>query len=147
MNKVTLRGIGPNTLHDDRTLLIIDIEYNGEVYPWEFRVPPSITSNWDDYLQQHSDEIYQDLQNKLDQWQTLDPKTKEVPGILGRPPEVVDIKKEEIVKPTYPDYYVQRAMEYPPLKEQLGAIFKGGIDLEDMKDRINEVKTKHPKPL
>ena len=38
-----------------------------------------------------------------------------------------------------------RMKEYPPIGEQLDAIFKGGIHFENMKAQIQAVKNKYPK--
>lgn len=43
------------------------------------------------------------------------------------------------------DYAERRRQEYPPLEDQLDAIFKGGKDFEEMKARIVAVKDKFPK--
>lgn len=45
-----------------------------------------------------------------------------------------------------PDYRARRAMAYPPLTDQLDAVFKGGEALEDMRARVLAVKAAHPKP-
>ena len=43
-------------------------------------------------------------------------------------------------------YQRQRAPEYPDIKDQLDAIWKGGDSYEEMLARIIEVKVKYPKP-
>jgi len=43
-------------------------------------------------------------------------------------------------------YKEQRAVEYPPIGDQLDAIHKGGQSHADMKVIISAVKTKYPKP-
>lgn len=42
-------------------------------------------------------------------------------------------------------YAEKRRLEYPTLMDQLDAIWKGGSDLETMKERILEIKAKYPK--
>tara|TARA_Y100001951_G_C11179241_1_gene204946 strand:+ start:371 stop:676 length:306 start_codon:yes stop_codon:yes gene_type:complete len=42
-------------------------------------------------------------------------------------------------------YKVARKNSYPFLQDQLDAIWKGGSDAEEMKTRINKVKTDYPK--
>ena len=42
-------------------------------------------------------------------------------------------------------YKEKRATEYPSIKDQLDAIFKGDTDFEAMKSKIEAVKKKHPK--
>lgn len=44
------------------------------------------------------------------------------------------------------EYYGKRKIEYPPIEEQLDAIWKGGDDYDDMKLKIISVKDKYPKP-
>jgi len=44
-------------------------------------------------------------------------------------------------------YQLQRKPEYPSIGDQLDALWKGGQDAEDMKAKINAVKTKYPKPF
>lgn len=43
-------------------------------------------------------------------------------------------------------YKEQRAREYPPIEEQLDAIWKGGDEMEAMRQIIIAVKYKYPKP-
>jgi predicted nuclease with TOPRIM domain len=44
------------------------------------------------------------------------------------------------------EYQRQRAPEYPDIKDQLDAIWKGGDAYEEMLTRVMEVKAKYPKP-
>lgn len=44
------------------------------------------------------------------------------------------------------EYQRQRAPEYPDIKEQLDAIWKGGDAYKEMLAKIMEVKAKYPKP-
>lgn len=44
------------------------------------------------------------------------------------------------------DYAALRRAEYPPLRDQLDAIWKGGADAEAMKVKVLSVKSKYPKP-
>lgn len=44
-----------------------------------------------------------------------------------------------------PDYRELRALEYPPVVEQLEAIWAGGQEQAAMKARIDAVKVRHPK--
>lgn len=59
---------------------------------------------------------------------------------------VVAIDRSEVVRPAIPDYYAQRRAEYPPLAEQLDAVWKGGQAHDIMRARILAVKDKYPKP-
>lgn len=43
-------------------------------------------------------------------------------------------------------YQQQRASEYPPIGDQLDALWKGGDAAEEMLARVQAVKTKYPKP-
>ncbi len=43
-------------------------------------------------------------------------------------------------------YRARRAAEYPPIGDQLDALWKGGADAEAMKAAIVAIKTKYPKP-
>lgn len=43
------------------------------------------------------------------------------------------------------DYSELRREEYPPIAEQLDALWKGGDALEEMRQRVLEVKRKYPK--
>lgn len=44
------------------------------------------------------------------------------------------------------EYQRLREPEYPPIKDQLDALWKGGTALEDMKAQVLAVKAKYPKP-
>lgn len=43
------------------------------------------------------------------------------------------------------DYAARRRAEYPPIADQLDAIFKGGQAMADMQRRVQAVKAKYPK--
>lgn len=43
-------------------------------------------------------------------------------------------------------YSQKRAAEYPPVGDQLDALWKGGADAAAMKAQIDAVKVKYPKP-
>lgn len=43
-------------------------------------------------------------------------------------------------------YKEKRAVAYPPIAEQLDALWKGGPDADAMRKTIQSVKTRHPKP-
>jgi hypothetical protein len=43
-------------------------------------------------------------------------------------------------------YKHQRAAEYPPIGDQLDALWKGGIAAEEMLATVMAVKAKYPKP-
>lgn len=55
--------------------------------------------------------------------------------------------KEEIdVAINLHSYTELRKKEYPPIGDQLDAIWKGGVHAENMKALIQAVKDKYPKP-
>ena len=43
-------------------------------------------------------------------------------------------------------YRFQRSPEYPPMGDQLDALWKGGVAAEEMAAKIQAVKDKYPKP-
>jgi hypothetical protein len=43
-------------------------------------------------------------------------------------------------------YQRSRAREYPPIGDQLDALWKGGEDAEEMLAKVQAVKAKYPKP-
>jgi len=43
-------------------------------------------------------------------------------------------------------YKAQRAVEYPPIGDQLDALWKGGAAAAEMLATVQAVKTKYPKP-
>jgi hypothetical protein len=43
------------------------------------------------------------------------------------------------------NYSALRGREYPPIAEQLDALWKGGKDLEAMRQQVMAVKEKYPK--
>lgn len=47
--------------------------------------------------------------------------------------------------PAY-DYRMLRAAAYPPIGDQLDALWKGGAAAEDMLQRVLAVKARYPKP-
>lgn len=44
------------------------------------------------------------------------------------------------------DYAEARRSEYPPIEEQLDALWKGGSEAEAMRSRVISVKQRFPKP-
>lgn len=44
------------------------------------------------------------------------------------------------------DYQELRKAAYPDIRDQLDALWKGGKDAEDMRQRVQAVKTRFPKP-
>lgn len=145
MNNIVLTGVGQSTYHDDRTPLYLDVTYNDEVYSWFLRMPPTSNSSFSNYIASKEQAIYDDIAAKLQVWNDLDPKTKTIEGITPEETITIPIEKEEIVCPTYPDYYVKRALEYPTPANQLDAYWKGGAERDTMQARIEGIKIKYPK--
>lgn len=46
----------------------------------------------------------------------------------------------------YEAYFDARRAEYPPIEDQLDAIWQGGEAFEQMRARVLDVKRRHPKP-
>lgn len=44
------------------------------------------------------------------------------------------------------DYEALRRAEYPPLRDQLDAVWKGGAPAEEMRVLVQSIKDKYPKP-
>ena len=107
-------------------------------------MPPTYTESFQAFVDLKEQAVYDDITNKLQEWNALTPKTKEIQNIEGET-ITVDISREEIVCPTYPDYYVKRAMEYPTPANQLDAYWKGSPYRENMQAIIEEIKLKYPK--
>jgi capsid portal protein len=149
MNQLVIKGIAAGNLQDDRTILIVDATLNDEIFDWQIRVPPSYTGSFSEYVENTSEQIFADIENKMTIWQNLSPKTQDIViNDFGEEQTItVPIQQQDIVKPTYPDYYVLRANEYPSISEQLDAIWKGGTPQQNMQYAIQDIKTKYPKPL
>ena len=43
------------------------------------------------------------------------------------------------------NYVERRVKEYPPLEEQMDALWKGGKEAEAMRNQIKGIKSKYPK--
>jgi len=108
-------------------------------------MPPTCPDSLAEFIASKDQLVYNDIENKLQQWHDLNPKTREIEGTSPEEIITVDIQREEIVCPTYPDYYVKRAMEYPTPANQLDAYWKGGADRDAMQARIDAIKAKYPK--
>lgn len=134
---------------EDRNIAYLNIDYSGNLYDWAIYVPLDTGMELSEYFEYSKTLIQSDIDAKEAQWAALDPKTEAVVDPIGGESILREIDKSEIVRPDIPDYYAKRRAEYPPLSEQLGAIGKG-VDSEEYKailKKINEVKTKYPKPL
>ena len=55
--------------------------------------------------------------------------------------------REEAIAIVSSNYYAtKRAAEYPPIGDQLDALWKGGEAAAEMLSKVQAVKTKYPKP-
>lgn len=43
------------------------------------------------------------------------------------------------------DYHEKRFLEYPPITDQLDALWKGGVEAEAMRAKVRAIKEKYPK--
>jgi hypothetical protein len=89
-----------------------------------------------------------DIDSKEADWVALEPKTRMILDPISDKYIESPISKEEIVKPSIPDYYALRRNEYPSLGDQLDAVWKGldSQSFADMQAKIATVKAKYPKP-
>lgn len=148
MSEVILTGIASNIENEDRALAYLEVIHNGNTYNWQIFIP-NYVQDLSQYLDSVKQSILDDIDAKEAQWVSLEPKTKTISDpMIPDQNIVVDISKDEIVKPSIPDYYALRRAEYPKLSDQLDAVWKGPDSQAfiDMKNKIFEVKTKYPKP-
>jgi len=73
------------------------------IYKWAMYIPTLTNTTLGEYLTQHADEYEQDILRKESIW-AQSPHTREVQDMFGTGTTTVDIPKEEIVKPTIPDF-------------------------------------------
>jgi hypothetical protein len=143
MNEVRVVGLAQSDAFDDRSLILLSVVYNNETFSWFIRMPKYFDGSIQDFVNMKTESIYADIESKLQLWNNLEIKTREIEDIDSGNPIIIPIKKEEIVKPTYPDYYVLRAREYPSIADQLDAFWKGGSALDEMRDKISSIKSKY----
>jgi hypothetical protein len=141
---ISLEGLMSGIQGEERALAQVKVEHNGQVYSWELFIP--VGEDLTDYINSSEARIKAEIDAKEAQWEALDPKTRTIDDPIMGEPQVVPIDKSEIVRPEIPDYYAKRRAEYPPLAEQLDAMWKGGQAQAEMLAKITEVKTKYPKP-
>jgi hypothetical protein len=146
MPEVTLTGLVSNIEGEERALAYLDVNNNNTTYKWEIFIPKNV-ENINNYLQSVEDSIISDINSKEAIWASLDPKTKTINDPSTGQTIEVPISKEEIVRPSIPDYYVLRRNEYPSLGDQLDAMWKGADSPEflAMKENISFIKSKYPK--
>jgi hypothetical protein len=141
---ITVTGVQTLDPPETRPLVYLDIEHNGTVYKWAIFVPPTET-NLGDYLERIGDSLVADIDAKELAWQNLTTKTRTVANPMGED-ITVDIPKNEIVRPDIPDNYARRRSTYPPLVDQIGALWKGtgSKDFQEMQGKILEIKEQYP---
>ena len=146
MNEVKLVGLQSQNPPETRNLLYLEVMYNDNKYNWQIFCPQDM-SHIEFLNEETMQSIYTDIANKELQWELLDPKTRTIFDPMTNEEMVIDIQKEEIVKPDIPDYFSKRRNNYPPIGDQLDAIWKG-IDSEDfvsMIEKIQQIKLQYPK--
>jgi len=147
MISINLVGIASNLPDENRALAYIEVNYNDVIYNWQIFIPPNI-DNINEFLQTSQEYIINDIYSKELDWVALNPKTRTIDDPMTGQSVEVPIAKEEIVKPSIPDYYALRRSEYPSLGDQLDAMWKGSNSqaFTDMQSKIATVKAKYPKP-
>jgi hypothetical protein len=142
--EISLEGLLTVGGNEERALADIKVTFDDKVYDWKIFIPPG--ANLNEFLESSKDKIAAEIEAKEAEWEALDPKTRTLQSPFGED-MVIDINKDEIVRPSIPDYYAQRRNEYPSLSEQLGAIWKGekSEEFAAMKQKILDVKAKYPK--
>jgi hypothetical protein len=142
---VALKGLFTPPAPETRDIAYLTVEHNGQTYDWMIYVPQGV--NVGDYIVANETNIYNRIEAKEAEWTALDPKTRTVVDPITNEEFVVDIEKNEVVKPDYPDYYALRREEYPSLGDQLDAFWKGSDspEYELMMEKIAVVKAKYPK--
>jgi hypothetical protein len=147
MSSINLVGLASNLPDENRALAYIEVKHNETTYNWQIFIPNNI-ENIDTFLQSAQQSILNDINQKELAWTELEPKTRTIPDPMTGESMEVPISKEEIVKPSIPDYYALRRNEYPSLGDQLDAMWKGTASQAflDMQAKIASVKAKYPKP-
>jgi len=148
MSTINLTGLASNIEGEDRALAYIEVNYNNNTYNWQIFIP-SYVQDLGEYIDSVKQSILNDIDSKEAEWASLEPKTRTVSDpMMPDQTIIVDISKNEIVKPSIPDYYAMRRNGYPKLGDQLDAMWKGTDSQAflDMKNKILEIKNKYPKP-
>ena len=104
-------------------------------------------ANLGDHIESSKTKIQQDIDAKELEWSNH-PKIKYEQDLMNPGVTIeVQVSKEEIVKPDYPDYYALRRNEYPKIGDQLDALWKGidSPEFTNVMNKIQEVKQKYPK--
>jgi hypothetical protein len=144
--KISLEGIMSVGGNEDRALAFIDVTFNGILYHWQIFIPVG-TTDLNAFLNSIIPKVESDISKKESEWALLDPKTRIIVDSIDGSETVVEIQKEEIVKPTIPDYYALRRNAYPSITDQIGALWKGFTDPDyiTMQEKILSVKNQYTK--
>lgn len=143
MTTVALTGLQSGMTGEERALANIEVQHNGQTYDWQIFVPPGVGLS--EFIDSSVDRVAAEIDAKEAAW-VVAPKTREIEDPMTGEKTTVDIQKSEVVRPEIPDYYAKRRAEYPPIAEQMGAMWKGGQAMTDMQAKIQAVKNKYPKP-
>lgn len=143
---IGLKGLYTPPAPEDRDIVYLEVVHNGQTYDWMAFISKS--KSLGESLSDIEPKIYAEIDYKEAVWAALDPKTKTIIDPITGQETVVDMQKEEIVKPDNPDYYALRRGEYPALGDQLDSYWKGPDfpEYAEMAQKIAEVKAKYPKP-
>jgi hypothetical protein len=143
---VELKGLFTPPAPETRDIAHLEVVHNGNTYNWMVYTSQGV--NIANSLASMETRIYAEIDYKEAQWAALEPKTRIELNRITMEETVVDIAKEEVVKPDYPDYYALRRNEYPVMGDQLGGISKGidSVEYQDILTKIQAVKDKYPKP-
>jgi hypothetical protein len=140
---ISLEGLMSPGGDENRALALLKVEHNGLTYDWQAYVPPN--TDLTTFIAQSEATIKAQIDAKEAAWAALTPKTREVTDPITGETTTVPIEKSEIVRPDVPDYYAKRRAEYPPIGDQLDALWKGGDAQTAMQAQIAAVKAKYPK--
>ena len=147
MTTISLEGINSPGGNEERTIAYLNVEYNSNTYNWTIFIPNYVT-NLSDFLNDANNivKIENQIQSKEDEWEALEPKTRTIEDPFTGETITIDIQKEEIVRPDIPDNYAKRRAEYPPMVEQIAAMWKGpsSKDYDNIQNKIKEIKDKYP---
>lgn len=141
---IAVTGISDGNKDDDRLVVFLKVTHLEKEYDWFIRIPPN-TLDWREYVNLQESAILADIEKKEQEWELVKDTVKyETESLTGQQFEVRPTR-DDIVRPTYPDYYILRKQEYPSLAEQMDAYWKGGDSLAEMQDKILGIKQKYPK--
>ena len=141
---ISLEGLMSPGGEETRSIAMVKVNHNDQDYDWQIFVPADV--DLATFIENSEATVKAQIDAKEAEWEALDPRTREIEDPLTGETTTVDIEKSEIVKPDIPDYYAKRRAEYPPLGDQLDALWKGGEAEVEMFAKIQAVKDKYPKP-